>query len=512
MTTKIAWKLTQKLDSEYQLFQNKVKTDYLINTFLCSCGNKHIVLSDNFSDITYQCIDCENEIFYDANLAIQSFRFFLHKNSSFEINIRYTISSTRNEVIVKNYTEIPNSINLISEEVSYKKVDVSSLKLDINGNSEFTYEKEYVDKESYIYKYTNSYYYSSFLDYENIKELEKEKSKLFLDFKKKITEYVIKNTFFDIKRVKGFEELSFSQLELVLKNKNILDRKICYFRGDNFYEYNERLFTFEEALAFVRNFRNEKSIKKAVYQNYLYQMESNKEFNFNIIDYITRVFEDVNLISKMIKLKLEEFNFNLNKIGLFTNLLKDYYTEIQIYNLFKSCVNKDLIHMLHDTIEMSYFTYPNNDNESFTKVKCNIRSIHDEITRCYNLLYNKDLKKKTFEYSESDLNKRCTIKDYEVILPKNGLQLLEIGNSMRNCISSYCEPIYKKRTIIYVFTKERKAEFAVELIDNKIAQASGFANRSLTEIEKKVLDIWKKRLVQLDTSSDIMSSKKTPSL
>lgn len=499
---KTSWKLIQELDETYQLFYDKVDTNYFVNIFLCSCGEKHIVISNKLDEINYICINCENNIFYDANLANKSFNFFLYKNKSFQILEEYEIKSIDNNIVARTFMQIPITVDIVSEKVFYVKKDIYSLTLDLDGNTNFIYQKENFNeyKEDNSLKTLNEdeFYYYIVEDEEifGIKDgydlIKNEREEIKLNFEKNIVSYVQENKMFDVERINEYEKLNFSQLVFMLKNKNILDRKIYYFKGFEFYEGEDKLFDFEKALSYIRHNRNEKSVKKAVYNNFSYQMKEYNHFKFEAIYYITELFFDVNIITQLIYLKLEELNINYFKFIFLINFMKKFYTEIQIYNFLKHCKNnKNKETMMYDIIEMCYIL-DENLIDYFQKVKCNINLIHDEFHRCYNLQQHKDFLNINFTYTKNELNRCFAVKDYDILLPKNGKELLDIGNIMKNCITSYYENIYNKKTIIYIFMKNKYPQFAVELIDDKITQASGYTNRKLNIYENEVLKIWYK--------------------
>ena len=84
---------------------------------------------------------------------------------------------------------------------------------------------------------------------------------------------------------------------------------------------------------------------------------------------------------------------------------------------------------------------------------------------------------------------------YDVKLPSTGAELLHWAETLNNCLSGYFEPIRDNTTTIYGFFKGDTIEFAVEITDKTIIQASGFCNENLTDTQNEALKTWFNRFI-----------------
>jgi hypothetical protein len=79
---------------------------------------------------------------------------------------------------------------------------------------------------------------------------------------------------------------------------------------------------------------------------------------------------------------------------------------------------------------------------------------------------------------------------YEIKLPKNGKELYQWSNELRNCLSSYYKSIEKRKTTIYGFFLKNEIKFAVEIRENKIIQVKAKYNNDLNSSEKDFIFSW----------------------
>ena len=83
-----------------------------------------------------------------------------------------------------------------------------------------------------------------------------------------------------------------------------------YFKEFDFYywgdvkEFHIKDITIIKALDIVSNNRKEKSIKKAVFENHIYQVSTNKRYNHKLIEIFTNHISDPNFTVRFISLEL----------------------------------------------------------------------------------------------------------------------------------------------------------------------------------------------------------------
>jgi hypothetical protein len=133
----------------------------------------------------------------------------------------------------------------------------------------------------------------------------------------------------------------------------------------------------------------------------------------------------------------------------------------------------------HETIE-----------ENFRKVRCTVAALHDEFSRCQ---YQKQMSKTSeylFVYTKTELEKCIYASGYRVQLPKSNHELYSWGERLRNCLFTYVPSMKKRKSIIYGFFIGDEIDFAVEIKNGQIIQASCKYNAALDEEEKFILYEW----------------------
>ena len=51
----IAWKLTTDFDKQRHLFFEKIKTDYIVETYICNCGHTNFITTHTEKSLKYIC-------------------------------------------------------------------------------------------------------------------------------------------------------------------------------------------------------------------------------------------------------------------------------------------------------------------------------------------------------------------------------------------------------------------------------------------------------------------------
>jgi hypothetical protein len=474
----ISWKLEVDFDAQPQLFFQKVETNYKISTFVCSCGTTKFIVSPKYQDIDYICKECENDSFLDANDANLSMQNFLNKHSTTKayqkeywssieyattLNIDFDFKTTvvykNKDTTVKYFIQIPYEIDFISEIVLYKDISLVEYGLKNNG----TFIKNY----------------SFFFD-ENIFDT--------LDCQ--LNKFIQNNT--NLYNIPSYpnKKLNSSTASFFLTYKNFKEYE--FYRWINPQKFNVKNITIKKALEMVTNNRKEKSIKKAVYHNYTYQIQNNHKFYHELISIFSKHIKDSNILVRFIDLDITAYNFtpiDLEHINYLILFLQDHYEDKQIIEVFATITTtkkeKYFIDLLNEFSMLE-------DKSIFTKVKCNITALHDEFVRCAYFYRQRAIANANLSYTQKERLNCKNILDYEVRLPLQGGTLLDWGKVLHNCISGYFYGIEKGETIIYGFYNNREIDFAVEIREDKIVQASRKYNQHLNEKQNKALNIWYK--------------------
>ncbi|MGJ0303347.1 hypothetical protein NG774_08415 [Aliarcobacter cryaerophilus] len=77
--------------------------------------------------------------------------------------------------------------------------------------------------------------------------------------------------------------------------------------------------------------------------------------------------------------------------------------------------------------------------------KCKLEELHNDILRFHQVKLDQINFDITFTYTEQFLKACEKVLDYEVRLPKNGVELYDWSNKLQNCLSGYCRLIRDKK-------------------------------------------------------------------
>ncbi len=437
-----SWVLTIDFDKEKHLFSDKIKTNYKINAYSCSCGHTEIIIYDQSQLIEYICPMCENKNFNDVNMLLdnsEKFSFFKKKQIN-RFRYRVPIVHKDNTVVSKLAFVIPDKINLSNNHLKYKEVVLYEVSIDGFGNVYRNYSSEATD----------------FID-----EIERE-----------IIKYIQYNKIFSIPKNCMFfsplDKLSFS-----LKNKAILAGK-----------YN------------LRN-RNEKSILRTIYHQYSIFGMKDKEIYAYYLDVIVCNIKDPNLVCRLLDMTHTLTKSTMYLFARYRMRFEEVITILKSYNY----TEKQITHFLGKTeydymfedlmVELDYIR--EKKILDFRKVSCNIKALHDEAIRCTKGSRKKDLNDTKFVYKESQIELCTSVEAYNVKLPNNALELFDWADNLHNCMASYSGLIKQNLTLIYGFFKNKILIFAVEIRRGELIQASTKYNKELSVDENIILDIWLKK-------------------
>ena len=149
-------------------------------------------------------------------------------------------------------------------------------------------------------------------------------------------------------------------------------------------------------------------------------------------------------------------------------------------------------HYLADTINEVIF-YLENNLDTFVKTKSNIRSIHNMLVQANSRQRYKEMYEVKFIYSKEVKQKCIKLDNYDVILPQNGEELFRYAEQLRNCMSGYAQSIKDGWTTIYIFYKNDEVQFAAEVCENTLIQASTKYNGLLDIEDQSALITWMKK-------------------
>jgi hypothetical protein len=134
----------------------------------------------------------------------------------------------------------------------------------------------------------------------------------------------------------------------------------------------------------------------------------------------------------------------------------------------------------------------------YEKPRCKLAELHDTIIDYGIQEQEREIMSKSLDITLHNQKPCVSIDKYKVKFPKNGKELYKWSRELKNCMSSYFFEIENGNTSIYGFFKKESLEFAVEIQQKRIIQASGKYNHRLDEQEEKVLTKWFSRFFNED--------------
>ena len=460
------WLLITELDDQNQLFSGILNTSYKVYTFSCSCGHvESITLANDDKNFHYVCLECGNSVFYDANAAKRNIEFFISFQEGLNLQYDYSLFKFEYKIEARLATNIPENIDFVRKKVNLKPKILNSVKLNFNGLLEdnalylFSSEKIYKKLEGMINDYLNENASSL-----NIPNQTNEK----LNIKKA-------SFFFRHKNLKEFEFYNWIDLQ---------------------YLPNDRDLNIDKAFEIIINNRKEKSLKKAVFNNYKIQMEDNQQYAPYLAMLFIKKIKDINILVRFLKLSLHKYNILKYNVALLLDFLLVAYTDKQIFHLFHQLESDDEynVRVFNDLLrQLSDLSHINQFYNEQKKPKCNLYDLHDSISEYARREKEKEIIGKTIDTSKHNLKSCVKIDNYSVALPKTGDELYEWAGQLQNCMASYFKAITNNETSIYCFLKNENIDFAVEISNKHVLQASGIANARLNPNQKKVLTKWLKR-------------------
>jgi hypothetical protein len=324
---KISWKLTTDFDKQRHLFFEKIETGYIIQSYICSCGYNHFIVKHSSQSISYRCKKCRNTNFYDAHDADRDIFSFLANNSDIKINYRYDLKQSHKEIISKQYITIPKDINFLKKEVIFREKTLYALSLNFDGKLEEIYHLDYDER-------------------------------IFERLKSDITHYINSTNCCNLPQ-HADKKMTMDMIIFFLKNRHLKEFEFYYWSET--WRLCDRDFTVNDALLHIANYPKEKSIKRALYNNYNYQLENNMRFISIFIDAFTHSIEDINIIVKLIELHGfyddGEYSITSDQLGNFIEFLKRYYSEKQILLCFSKMMEDFDKELFEDTLKMLQLNY-----------------------------------------------------------------------------------------------------------------------------------------------------------
>lgn len=459
----IPWKLTVEFDKEKHLFSGSIDTDYMISSYSCSCGHEECIVTCNRYNLDeYICPACNNEIFYDANKAWKCIEYFLKDNDKLKLDYKYEIFTYKNRIESLYITYIPASIDFLKNKINFKAKIINSLTL----------------------------YYSGEIE-DNRDNLDKLNIGIYGKIENMLNAHLAKNINHLNIPIPPSEKITYKKVSFFFKHRNLKDFEFYRWKNIELLTYDKYLTT-DKVLKTITDSRKEKSFKKAVYKNYQKQVKSGSRISMVAIEEFSLKIKDPNMIVKFLRLDLHRFEYGVKSILDFL-LLK--YSEKQIYIFFGSLNNNNENSYLYNDILRELMLIDGDKSQFFNeckKPKCDLRSLHDSLVDYNSKKREEKIVGMKLSLRKEDLKLCGMIDNYKVILPENGSSLYSWSKILHNCMASYYARIAKNETLIYCFFKKENIEFAVEIQNDNIIQATAIYNRQLNTEQYDILEKWYK--------------------
>lgn len=460
----LSWKLRKSLDDEQnQLFYNQVQTYYEIEGYFCACGHEQILICSPYQE-DYQCPVCQNKLFYDANLAHCSFEHFCFLNPEVNLDYDFEVMMFEDHIAscYQTVLPIPKTIDFVRNTMRSETIQLFSFILYKDGDKKIDHCIGF--------------------DYGLLSKL-----------KKNLDHYIHTHSEqFDLPPLGDKIQLTRNILALFWGHPWL--KEIDFHLWEDVDQLPKSDQTIKSALGYILKDRHEKSIKKALYENYLLQIQEHGYFKTSLINPILATFSDANHIVKLLSLSLSNRNITPHEepfVLKWILFLKRYYTEKQIAKAIVQIEDNYIFSdMLRDFIDTADVL-----ENYFQKPKCSLNNLHNEMVRCSQIKRYNELSDKDIYYTQGQEMACARVMGYHVRLPQSGEELYRWAKDLHNCVSGYFEQILNQFTTVYGFFYEDCIVFAAEVIDKNIIQASGIGNSSLDEQQKEVLTTWFHRFI-----------------
>lgn len=484
MNNNLPWHLTLNINNIRTIFQEQT-LPYEVECYICSCGKNEIFIKDSFTKLDdYECSECCNKEFYETSKYNNNTTWYEDIGKLFPEDFLLSLISNvsldeKNKQINSHIgLNIPSSIDLASNKISYTKKNLFEVFTDEYGSL--------VQKTNVNFNLNSLISKNEKENFDFISEAElMNRNTILINYKNKILDKLKQLTKSNLLK----RTISIEQFNFFLQNDYLLDLDFFYWKDINFLTSESNL-KIDDALDFIANYRTEKTFKKAIYIDYKKQMRKFNTYDYTYIYSVACCIKDANIAIRML-----EFDFrthltlidDINSLYLYMNFLTTLYSDKQIEKLFEIYSLLEEFWLI-DSIHL--FLQVRNIIEDLPKTKCNYSNIHDNLVKFHNIRLEDVLMNTIFTYEDVFNEAAVNLESYEIKLPKNGKELYQWSNELRNCLSSYYKSIEKRETTIYGFFIENQIKFAVEIRENKIVQAKAKYNNDLNSSEKDLVFAW----------------------
>jgi hypothetical protein len=468
---KNSWYVILPLSSCRNLFE-KEETGFYVQAFVCKCGHAEIfVINESNKIASYVCPVCENTQFFTLERLTNRYGDLLvNIENDAELSIDQGVASA------KVYLDVPKSIDLSANRVVFEKRLVYEIQIELHGGAERHIDMYKVSPD--VMQVTHMallrYIYTHYLRH-------KLKNSSLLAEKMTTSSQVRKTVKFFL-QYPLFENAVFLfwHMDEALYH-NITEPK----DPENF-------------LAFIRNHRSEKSIKKSLYRRYIEALEHGK-FDPLTPYIICHFFTDANHICRLLDADELCFSYDIEE-----NIMHAAISHINLLLFLEKFLHqKALVHLFTRSRDLSLwedcvFMYDNLHeteafSEHFRKPRASITAIHAALIRVGHFAEH-TWEELDFSYTKE--TEACCLLWHDrldIRLPKTSLELMEWSKQLNNCLYGYIDHVYHGFTTIFGVFIHDKLTYAIEIKENKIIQMERANNKPIQGRDLDALMAWHKR-------------------
>jgi len=198
--------------------------------------------------------------------------------------------------------------------------------------------------------------------------------------------------------------------------------------------------------------------------------------------------EHFNIINRQLRETINEnLTFEESPIFKFYKFILQKKGEISAWNLIeKNMIPYIQAYRTRDIFDVAYMFFENHQylsdeekqkivKEGFTLYNHNL--LVNVMNNHQNALIDEKYKK-GFEYTKKEKSLEGTFNGFEFKLPEKPSKLLELGQTLHNCVGGYIERVFKKSCLIVYATKDNKNRLCIEVRGNLIQQGRADHNSS----------------------------------
>lgn len=480
---KNSWYIKKPLQECHSVFQS-IQTDIYAHAFICKCGHEEI----NPPKIkNYRCPVCDSSGFYNVeDFYCKDDVLLANVDEDPELHLDQSTASLR------LFVKVPQSIDLSRDKVVFQKEEVFLLRIELDGGKQSEDGmKVSEDVKEYAHHRLLHFIALHYLQHKLIGY-----DRYFLD---KTYPQLRKGVLFFLK----YPE--FRHVEFI---KWPMDEDLYHEGG-----LSKRPEVF---LEYIRAYRTERSIKRALYRRYLSDISVGK-FDAVTPYVLCRTFKDPNLLCSLLESNFvityqTELNLksSANRHIRLIEFLQRFYSEKQLVSILSK--GRKHLWLLEDNTRMQVSesvsvsvneTWLWEDSvrmlnsfelvrimEIFSPPRANMRAIHDALVYSVNLAEANYISV-AYNFSE-EVKKPCVLWEeiYEMILPKDSNELVDWSKSLNNCLYSYVSDVYEGDTLIYGVKINGELVYAIEIKNGQLSQFKGKYNAEPDEKVRRAIGLW----------------------